>query len=65
MNTKRTRRTATRTTPATSLHQQSLMFEEDVELWQQLPESRRRDVVCLMQQMLIQWCRHDSEGEQS
>jgi hypothetical protein len=52
-------------TPTTWLRQQNLKFEEDVELWQQLPEQQRHDVVCLLQQMLIQWCGRDSEGERS
>lgn len=53
-------------TPAPArLQQQSLMFEEDTQLWKQLPEDKRRDVVCLLQQMLIQWSDYDREGEQS
>lgn len=65
MNMNRTRRTATRTTPATLRHQQSLKFEDDAELWQQLPEDKRLEVVHLLQQLLIQWHGHKTEGEPS
>lgn len=65
MNTKQTRRTTRHATSAASMQQQRLKFEDDAELWQQLPEDRRRDVVSLLQKMLIQWRGRDSKGEQS